>query len=165
MSRTIGRLGHLRRRLTVALTGILLAVAMVGFGPASPANAFTCSWVSASYTHPDGVARVSFRWCANGSDGRSHIEGTLYDTLCDSRMAVVEFDGYTYQTYSPPGWKKILEKDYRASNGCGSSSTFNGTGTNRSYGPSWKLDTVLYARNNNTIPNCCSTKYYRTMSG
>lgn len=165
LSRILAWQGPHRGRFAVALIVILLAAALAGIGTASPAYAYTCSWRSATYTHPDGVAKVSFRFGPSCSDGRSHIEGTIYDTLCDGRTAVVEFDGQRYRTQLPVGWEHFLDLTYRASNGCGSNSTFSGWALSASGASStaWRLDSVLYAKNNNF--NCCSSKYFRSMSG
>jgi hypothetical protein len=130
-------------RLAVRAAVVAL-LATVPLTAARPAQAHSCAGArSLSYTHYQGVARVSLTFYPECSDNQSHWHGTLYDTLCDKREARVSLVANWEGTFAQ--W----EGGGSAGNGCGSSATFTGTRPSIvDYSPaSWELRVILKACN------------------
>lgn len=79
-----------RNRLGVLLAALLLGASGAVVGLAGPASAAVCDTISAGYTHPDGVARVTFTATKDCSNHTTRVYGTLYDTSCDNRSVHLE---------------------------------------------------------------------------
>jgi hypothetical protein len=128
------------------MVGAVLAAALAVLGTASPAQAVTCSYRHQEWTHPHGVVRVAFNYAMQCSDGRAHVNGTIYDILCDARRAVANFSVYDYHGRPPDYYYRLFYKPTYASNGCGTSSTFVFDGS--SPGTSgWKIEAEMYSEN------------------
>jgi hypothetical protein len=101
---TTGEIGmsHLenrrRSRVGVLLAALLLGASGAVVSLASPASAAVCDTISAGYTHPDGVARVTFTATKDCSNHTTRVYGTLYDTSCDSRSVYLDviYSGGTF---------------------------------------------------------------------
>jgi hypothetical protein len=113
----------MRQRSWSWLASVVAVVAMVAAGVlvvAGPAQAYTCSG-GRTITVTGDVSRTTITFYPQCSDGKSHWNGTLWDTRCDARSARVGL--VANQRYGYWQW----DHGYNAGNGCGSSSTYAGS--------------------------------------
>jgi hypothetical protein len=118
--------------MTMVAAGILAA--------AGPAQAYSCSGGHTISVVGD-VSRTTITFYPQCSDGKSHWNGTLWDTKCDGRSARLSL--VANQAYGYWQWAHA----YNAGNGCGSSSTY--VGSDRSViayaGSSWSVEVAVGA--------------------
>jgi hypothetical protein len=116
-----GALAAGRRAVALAGAGILLATLAV-IGTTAAAQAATCSGTSEKVVKPVGTA--DFTWAVCSDSSVQIWNGTIHDTLCDSRAAEVRF--VTYFEYSTmPTWVELDSSlQYKADSGCGNYDSF-----------------------------------------
>lgn len=81
----------------------------------NPGSQKTWNWI-----HKDGVARIEININRQCSDGDVHVNGFLYDNLCDNRAAGAQFDLYGVFPYG-----HIRPPEVKAGGGCGTSVFFS----------------------------------------
>jgi hypothetical protein len=104
----------------VGAVAVLAMVATAMLAAAGPAQAYTCSGGRTISVVGD-VSRTTITFYPHCSDGRSHWNGTVWDTRCDGRAARVVL--VANQAYGYWQW----DHGYNAGNGCGSSATYSGS--------------------------------------
>ncbi len=121
----------------------LFAVPMLAIVDAAPAAA-ACSPTHYYYV-PSEAAAVSLSWNPECGDGAAEISnGTVYDTLCDSRAAAAKFEvadrtpSGSYSTLAISSW-------YNSKTGCNNSSTFSPWRTYSPGSAGWRLRIHLRA--------------------
>jgi hypothetical protein len=126
MSRKGMRSLHTARTVSI-LMATMLSVCLLQV-VAGPAQAYTCNQsVSRTETHRyGGVAKVTINFKADCSDGLTHWDGVLYDTLCDARAARVGL----ISPWTPIPGSPAFEWGATNGNGCGTSSSFGGSSNN-----------------------------------
>ena len=121
-------------RAVRAAAAVVLAVGGLTVLGAGQAQAYSCSHGSGEWIFgPNGVSKVDLFMYWGCSDGKQHWNGTLYDTKCDAHAARLIIAGDP--TYAPDNPFGMATFDWRfsTSNGCGTSSTFSGSGKAYSY--------------------------------
>jgi hypothetical protein len=138
------------RGLLLALT-FLLPVTFAA--AAAPAQAYTCSGGrSVSFSADDGVASTTMTLYPRCSDNKAHFSGVIRDTKCDGRAArIVLVANWTADQWS---WERL----YEAPNGCGTSSSFQGSGSALT-GSNWYVRVAIGA-----CSWSCSNYSYRFIS-
>jgi len=128
----------LRRARLLALAAVLGlgTVAVVGI---SPAYASGCTHGQAEWVFgPNGVSKANVTVYWGCPDGKDHWSGTVYDTKCDAhpgRFVIggdAEADPVSVDEF--PVARALWNYTYTAGNGCGTYTTFSGSGaaaTNR----------------------------------
>ena len=137
--------GHAHRVLSAMVASVILSGAAIAAGTPA-AQAASCSSLRAG-TVVSSVSQVSYKFSTGCSDGLVHITGSVYDVKCDGREAFASFDTYTVPQSG--GTFFDWEKTAHADNGCGSSGTFNLSGTSPTLGSgeTWELAVCVYAKN------------------
>lgn len=121
---------------------VLILSATAAVATSSPAQAYTCSG-GRTITVTGSVSKTTVTFYPECSDNRSHWNGTLWDTKCDSRAARVSLTAN--QAFGYWQWSH----GYTAGNGCGSSASYSGSDASviDYAGSSWIVDVAAGACN------------------
>jgi hypothetical protein len=117
MDNPYGRTGgrpRARRPITLLLALLALAAPLMVVGTASPAAAADCNVLSSSWTHKDGVSKISGLRISN-CGSYTIIKMTVHDLKCDGRSAIGSVE-------------RTSDSDIRRftnSKGCGTSQAFS----------------------------------------
>lgn len=110
----VARRPRARRPIVLLLALLTLAAPLMVIGSASPAGAADCNVLSSSWSHKDGVTRISGLRISN-CGSYTIIKMTVHDTKCDGRSAIASVE-------------RTSDSDIRRfenSKGCGTSQTFS----------------------------------------
>jgi hypothetical protein len=145
----------LRKFSRVLLPAIIATSALV-VGVA-PAHAHDCG---GPYLHAvSPVARADFVWDPWCSDGRAFIGyGSVEDTSCDGRSAIVRFDVYD-RTASGDRWL-WNSPTFQATNGCGNWASFPDQRPPSPGTTGWRLRVLLKACNSASCSSLYSVNFY-----
>jgi hypothetical protein len=149
-----------RRAVALAAAGILLATLAV-IGTSAAAQAATCSGTSEQVIKPVGTA--DFTWAVCSDSSIQVWNGTIHDTLCDSRMARVRFVA-SYEYTTTPTWVELTSSlQYKADSGCGTYDSFPRVTLHPRSSPgdclgcAHRLQAQVVACNGNVVNPCSST--------